>query len=878
MIDEAGNIWEVDGAGNPVSFVGTQGAQQGGMTIGTPNTAKVRGDELKNQLTQVQINKMISDMNKPDKENEPKLPVGYRMKADGSGAELIPGVAAPGANAGGKTDKAGAYRSVVDQINRTYELYNQSIGQTNGAAGIMDYLPTEANSMFDTAGAALGDQGNAAFKVPGMGAQSDADAARFVAANQPQASDRDGAALEKLRALRQRLEANMDAVGLPAPQFSYGLDGQPIAEQRDDDPMAAAMGGQPPQGRGPNMPQMVGGLPQGSDIEFGFAKQDGGFDRNAWLQSNYGITPDQEASVTAFMKANRGNPNFNYDDLAGYYKAIGLNPPQESPKTIAAIRSGNVNVTGYDSTQAEAEYKAALAQRVQERDTTMGAVDTTGRMAANALFGAGDRVSAGFDTLTGDGSYSENLARQRFESDAAREANPLAAFVGDTAGLIGGTAGTGRFAQSVATRFMPNLARQGMVGSSFGRNVANDVAYGTAYGATEQGNPLTGGLTAGAGSAGGQFLGKTLGSVIGGVSDPVVQRLAERGIPMTMGGMLGNQGRFGKLVNSFESLPLIGPGLYDRRMAGNEAVFKGVLDDAVAPTGAAIRGSGVDGLAEAQAARSQAYGDAYNGINAQADMPYLNEVAPFIRTGRELPGDFGRDFSYAVESDLRPLFGNNRTLTGDTAQQMRQDLAEYAGDFGKKGKLGSKGADQFRGIGTATDNLIERTNPGALPKIKAANQVNANLTPIENAMNTANGSIPSPLQLRRAITNNTKNYGGRSAAARGDKVPQLLDDAVEVLPPTIPNSGTADRLSSMLVPAALGGSTVGLGALTEPEYAGPLAFMTLLSTKSGQKALQTAMTARTKGMRRAGGIFGSGKVKRLAAASGVGVAPMLLPE
>ena len=180
----------------PSGFVIDDQPQDNTVITKPANLTEQRGDELKNQLTQAQINKMISDMNKPNKENEPKLPVGYRMKADGSGAELIPGVAAPGANAGGKTDKAGAYRSVVDQINRTYELYNQSIGQTNGAAGIMDYLPTEANSMFDTAGAALGDQGNAAFKVPGMGAQSDADAARFVAANQPQASDRDGAALE----------------------------------------------------------------------------------------------------------------------------------------------------------------------------------------------------------------------------------------------------------------------------------------------------------------------------------------------------------------------------------------------------------------------------------------------------------------------------------------------------------------------------------------------------------------------------------------------------------------------------------------------------------------------------------------------------------
>ncbi|MBK9005306.1 MAG: hypothetical protein IPM41_16085 [Sphingomonadales bacterium] len=55
-VDEAGNIWEVDAQGNAVPV-------------------EQRGDELKNQLLQVQIQKAIDSALKADSAN---LPTGYR--------------------------------------------------------------------------------------------------------------------------------------------------------------------------------------------------------------------------------------------------------------------------------------------------------------------------------------------------------------------------------------------------------------------------------------------------------------------------------------------------------------------------------------------------------------------------------------------------------------------------------------------------------------------------------------------------------------------------------------------------------------------------------------------------------------------------------
>jgi hypothetical protein len=510
-----GVIYEDLGDGN-VRVVGYEDAPQGGqpapMTFGMPKPKDApSGYRWGPNGELIAIPGGPAD--KPtDNPNAPKLPTGYRWKPDGT-AELIPGVAAPGANAKGDPGKAGAYNSVIQQIDRLYQLYNEGIGSTSGLASALDYLPSDANAAFDTAGAALGDQGNAAFKVPGMGAPSDADAARFVAANQPQSTDRDVAALEKLRALRQRLESNMAAVGLPAPQWNYDLQGKPATQDA-------------------RMPEMTGGLPTGTDIQFNYAKPDGGFDRNAWLQANFGISPDQEAQITAFMRANRGNPNFRYENLRDYYQAIGAPAPQRDDATIEAIRSGNANVTGYDSSQAEAAYNQALQQRVRERDTTLGAVDTVGRTAANAFFGAGDRVAAAF----GPDDYATNLAAQRFETDAARQANPIAAFGGDVAGLLAGTYTTGATAQNLATRFAPGLARQGAWGSSVTRNLANDAAYATGLAAINDQNPYAAGALAVGGSAAGQLIGAPVGKALANTmqSSPTAMRAVN-----SLGGMFG---------------------------------------------------------------------------------------------------------------------------------------------------------------------------------------------------------------------------------------------------------------------------------------------------------------------------------------------------
>src|SRR3546814_12698839 len=75
-------------------------------------------------------------------------------------------------------------------------------------------MPSAANAQFDTAGAGLGEVGLAAFRVPGVGSQSDAELRAFIAANRPSASDFDSRIKEKLLNLQSRLDQTYSAYGM----------------------------------------------------------------------------------------------------------------------------------------------------------------------------------------------------------------------------------------------------------------------------------------------------------------------------------------------------------------------------------------------------------------------------------------------------------------------------------------------------------------------------------------------------------------------------------------------------------------------------------------------------------------------------------------
>lgn len=721
-------------------------------------------------------------------------------------------------------DKAGMYNSVIQQVNRLQELYAQGIGQTSGIGGLQDYLPTDGNKQFDSAGAALADQGLAAFKIPGMGSQSDADAERFARANEPAASDRDAVVLEKLRAIRQRLENNMGAAGLAAPKWDYDVNGKRTVDKAAVDA---------------TQQQMVDG--QGG----GLVPTDNGFE----------TVPDPSRAGMNTAISQMLLSGASTSEIAQYIKSKGVNPLpmlgaiDENVK----IQKTNPGVKPYIQVEQMSRPLSALDE-VQN--------NITDNSAGAFAVGGGNMLTAGLlDEIKGGNTQQTK--------DYLRAQYPGATFGGEMTGGLAAMLPIGRGVQAGAKA----LGASNVAGNAVKAGMIGDIGYGAALGAGESNDNRLGGAAMGAAAAGignkvGGGLVSGLGRGVRGISDPVVQRLSQAKVPLSLGQLLGSKGMAGRMVNKMESTPVVGDMLNSRRGQANDAVFNKTVQDAVDPIGAEIVGNGVDALGEAQGFKGQAYTDALSGVSAPADFQYARNIVGPVSRGNAIPGQTGQDFAHALETELRPPFGDTRTLDGNGAQEFLQRINSNAATFNKSGNFGHQASDAFREIGGATEDLISRTNPGAMERLTAANTVNARLTPIENAAITANGNVPTPMQLRRAITSNTKKFGGRSTAATGGKVPQIVEDAAQVLPSSVPNSGTADRLAAMALPAALGGGAVGMQTLTDnPTTSGILGLLAAMSTKKGAGITQAALTKRPELMqqlgeeivkrKRLGGIFGA---------------------
>ena len=134
--------------------------------------------------------------------------------------------------------KIGQFLALEKQLQSVEELYKAGPNKTKGMRGALDYLPSDANARFNSAGAGLSEVGLAAFRVPGIGAQSDAELKQFVKANTPAASDFDAAIEQKMANLRTRLEATKQAWGLdpkaPAEQLLKQSDAPKAVVSEDD--------------------------------------------------------------------------------------------------------------------------------------------------------------------------------------------------------------------------------------------------------------------------------------------------------------------------------------------------------------------------------------------------------------------------------------------------------------------------------------------------------------------------------------------------------------------------------------------------------------------------------------------------------------------
>jgi hypothetical protein len=802
--------------------------------------------------TQLAMQKDQVDLQKAPAEQRKAIADAAKAEADLAKAQQE---AAAAAN-GGINPNDPKMKAIVAQLLKAEDAYARTIkgGWPNPIAG---RFPTAENTAFESIGSGLAEIGNAAFRVPGQGTQSDADAARFAAANQPFATDTEAALEAKFGNMRTRLQAN--GITLPAPVYQQGAQQQGVtngtvapggSNNNTILPLAGGAGstGANPPPAGPTAPTIT--LATGST-------------RNE-------ADPQASALIDAGIRSGLTDEQINAS-----LKAIGFNQTIDAKQSEAARAYLAAN-PGYTGSFGGATREVVNSQLAQAAASPIGTYFTN----------AADALSAGtLDNLTADPA----AARRGLELSNAQ--NPTAALLGAISGgalAAGGVelglgAGAARLGAGAASRLLTNP-------------ITADAAYGAAYGAgsTDEGSRLLGaGLGAGAGVAGGMFgrgVTRGLGNATRGVRNDAVQYLRDRNIPLTFGQTVGQSGVLGRAIqgaeNRLSGLSGVGDVVGNRYREGIQAFNREAFDQGLAPIGAGTGGViGEAGIDAGRALRSQAYDDALGGVNTVADQPFVADMTATLQAGRALPDPMAGNADYTLNTRIGNSFGPNGELSGRDFQQairgLRRDASSvanqpYGYDFGQ---VARQGEDALTG-------LLERQAPGAVPAYQAANAANRNLEVLRSAVDRAKNTEGtfSPAQLAMSASQNSRRFGNTQGTT-DQPFFELSRAAQAVLPNKVPDSGTAGRLATLGGLGLVGGVGAGAGYAGGDTSTGLgsalLAGGTLAAggSRAGQRALTRLVAERPDRFvrigdqiydrARIGGMFGAGL--------GAAAIPSLLP-
>lgn len=292
------------------------------------------------------------------------------------------------------------------------------------------------------------------------------------------------------------------------------------------------------------------------------------------------------------------------------------------------------------------------------------------------------------------------------------------------------------------------------------------------------------------------------------------RQLANEGVTLTPGQMMGGGAR--RVEDAATSLPILGDAIREARVRGIESFDRAALNRALAPIGTALpedAAMGRDALGQAERAISDAYDAALAGAQVVPDQQYAQDLAAVAATPNLTAAQ--RETLGSIIGDIQGRFG--QPLAGDMWKVIDSDInkairaSQNASATQPGGNILTGALERLK---AAHVDALARSAPNAVPAVQAADEATANLVRIRNASQSAGtaarGGVFLPADLNRAVRAGDSTAGNRSYA-RGDALMQdLTDPAMQVLPSTVPDSGTAIR--SLMTLGGLSGGGVAVGA------------------------------------------------------------------
>jgi hypothetical protein len=318
------------------------------------------------------------------------------------------------------------------------------------------------------------------------------------------------------------------------------------------------------------------------------------------------------------------------------------------------------------------------------------------------------------------------------------------------------------------------------------------------YADAKKGQIETGGMFGAAAGGAGYALGRLISPRL----SQEVRDLNARNVQMTPGQMLG--GGYQRFEDKAASLPFVGDAITGARGRSIESFNRAAANEVLAPLGMTVPDNVPAGRALAEFVQD---------VTSRAQQQAIAKVQPFAPDQQ-----FGQDLAQAAQKFMTPdkqqwfqgwLSDNvisrfqNGALDGESFKKIDSTLKSLVRNAQSSTNIADREVgDMAEGVQKALRDLMIRTNPQAAPEIQAADRawalgVRFDLASTSQGAagspNAASG-VFTPAGLSMAVRQADPSLRNR-AYARGDAMLQDLSDAGrQVLPPSVPNSGSTDRL------------------------------------------------------------------------------------
>lgn len=676
----------------------------------------------------------------------------------------------------------------TDNVIGLLNTARQQIGQGYSTGNVMgskafQHLPFVGQKATNLAGTLNGISGNvindtlkqlkaaSASGASGMGALSDKEGDRLAAAVASLSQEQDEPTLLRNLSLVETHYRNALALlnnedpRIPGVQAKYGIIGSAPEEKK-----AVSV-----TGNGPIIPN---------------APAQGGLTADGQFQPDPGLS-GVNATVAQQIRAGKTAP-----EIKDYLNRVSPGLGDRAQNLDAWVQFGRQHPDKGVQVDLEKQWVPAGGASQAMGNAALWQDPFSGASPGAALIGATDLLSGGtLDNMTG------NPDMARAVMSGVQQRNP-------------GSYGTGQVAGGVALGLggEAGLARAGLTGAA--RGVTADMLMGGAYGAGSADEPgqsrVSGALLGAAAGAAGNVAGRGVARVAGrlgaGVQDGARTMLDAAGVRMTPGQILGGVAQ--RTEDRLAGLPLVGDMIRARRMEGYQDFNRAAMGEAMAPIGGAAPADiGFQGVQANQGTVSQAYRDALGGVSVPADQQFgsdlgaaVSQIDAIPRVGPEVSDSVG-----GIMSD--PAYYPGGVLPGENMQAIMQELRGLRSGYAQD-PLGHRVGEGVRSVEDSLSDLVERQSPGTMDAYRSADAAYRGQSIIDDAVlkGQNQGGVFTPAQLGQSMKANVKAYGGKRAAARGEMPFQQLQQAgQEVLPSSVPDSGTAGRLALPALVGALAG-------------------------------------------------------------------------